>query len=110
MCRRRPGPPFEQPPEERRILVADVVADLVDRPLRGFEQALGLLDSQVLQVVDEREAGGLLEPPLQRPLGDAAVGDDPRNRTGFAIVLGQPVLADANRSVSVRLLADQWLI
>jgi hypothetical protein len=38
----------EQPPEEARVLVAQLGTDLVERRVPSLEQALGFLDPQVI--------------------------------------------------------------
>ena len=40
----------EQAPEERRVLVADPPAHLVDRIVGAFESSLGVLDAQALHL------------------------------------------------------------
>jgi hypothetical protein len=51
----QPRGALEQAPEERRILVADAPADLVNRGLGPLEPTLRVLDTQALDVADGRE-------------------------------------------------------
>ena len=47
------GQAFKQTTEERRVVVTYFGADLVHWHIAGFQQGFGLLDPQVLQVIDE---------------------------------------------------------
>src|SRR5690606_22442412 len=69
-ARRQTGGAPEQAPEERRILVADAPADLVDRGIGTLEAALGVFDSQALHIGDRRHAGRRTEAPLEGSLGE----------------------------------------
>ena len=106
---RHPGATLEKPSKERRILVPDREADPIDGLVRRFEQTLRLFDAKVLHVVDEREASGQFEAPLQCSLWNLSVANDPRDDTTLTEVPAQPFFATAYHGISVRLLAHKRL-
>src|SRR5690606_18919258 len=81
-ARSHPRRALEEAAEERRVLVADAPADLVDRRVGAFQPALGVLDAQALHVGDRREAGGTGEAALEGALGQARALDHFLDRLG----------------------------
>src|SRR3546814_15801371 len=64
------GHALEQAAEERRLLVADLPGDLVDRRLGALEAALGVLDPETLHVGDGAHADRGGEAALEGALGE----------------------------------------
>src|SRR5687767_5546181 len=89
----------EQPAKERGILVPDRKADLVNGLVRHFKQALRLLDSKVLHVVDKCKARRLLEASLRRTLWHPRVPDGTCHHAGLSEVLPKPVFTAAHDRV-----------
>ena len=100
-ARRQTGQPSEQPPKECGILVADLPGDVLDRLLAGFEQALGVLDPEVLNVVQRSQACGIPESTLQAPLGQPRVVRHLLDRPRDGAVVGQPRLQFENERIAV---------
>src|SRR5688572_22327825 len=94
----------EQPAKERRILVSDRKADLVNGLVRRFEQVLRLLDSKVLHVVDEGKARRLLKASFERALWHPRVPYSARHHARLSEVLSNPVFTAAHHRVRVGLL------
>src|SRR6187401_711946 len=59
---RRPGVTAEQLAEERDVLVADRLADVLDGPVRTLEVTAGGVDPQAVEIPEGPLAGGGLEP------------------------------------------------
>lgn len=68
---------------------------------------LGLLDAEVLDVVDEGQASGLLEAPFQGAFRNPRVPDDARHHAGLPEALPEPGLAAAHHGVGVRLRSNE---
>src|SRR5688572_26745514 len=96
---------LEQAAEERRILVADAPADLVDRRVRPLQPALGILDTKALYVGNGGNTRRLREAALERALGQLGALDDLGNRGGDGEVLAQPGLGARDLAVPVIRLA-----
>ena len=100
----------EQAPKEGGVLVSYSEGDLVNWAVRRFQRVLGLFDAKVLHVVNEGEAGGLLEAAFQRALWNLRVPDDACHHAGLSEVPPEPSLAAAHHGIGVRLLAHEWLV
>src|SRR5690606_18888815 len=100
-ARRETGRALEQPAEERRILVTDAPADLVDRSLGTFEPAFRVLDAQALHVGDRAQARGAYEAPLESALGQPGTADHRVDRIGDREVLAEPALPGLDVGVAV---------
>jgi hypothetical protein len=59
--------PFEDPPEETKVLVTDPIADFRDAQGCAFQQSLGRLHPVSLKVGKRGIPGGAPEPPLEVP-------------------------------------------
>lgn len=93
---------LEQAAEERRIFVTGLQADFIHRHLPGLEQTLGFFNSQVLQVVDQRDAGSGFETSLQGALRNICQFDDLPDGIAVTKMTGKPLLAGANNGIRVR--------
>jgi hypothetical protein len=97
----------EQASKERGVLVPDRKADLINGLVGRFEQAFGLFDTEVLHVVDESKARGLLEASFQGALRHSCMPDHARHHARLAEVLAKPLLAAAHHRIRMWLLAHE---
>jgi len=58
---------LKQRPEERDVLIANRIADLLHRPVVAFQEPFGCGDPQLLQVVQRTVSGGFLEAANEIP-------------------------------------------
>src|SRR5262252_6140309 len=89
---RQPGRTFEQAPEERRILIADLPANLIDRSVGAFKPALGVLNTQMLHVGNRGDASRFRKSALKRTFGELRAFDQFFDRIGNSEILTQPLL------------------
>ena len=78
--------------------------------LPGLEQALGFFNSQVLQVVDQRDPGSSFETSLQGALRNIGQFDDLPDGIAVTKMTGKPLLAGANNGIRVRGSAYQCCV
>src|ERR1041385_6735793 len=70
---------LEQLAEARHVAVTAALDDLVETELRGFQQCLGALDAQMLDVPERARAIVRPEMPQQAAFARAAVRCEPRH-------------------------------
>src|SRR5262249_29460206 len=83
---------LEKPAEERDILVAHSVADLLHGAMVAFQQALGGGDAQLLYICERAVAGGVLEAANEVAQAHAHAPGCRLERKVFMKILVQPLL------------------
>src|SRR3954452_13392303 len=83
---REPRGPSEQPPEEGRILVAHLVADVVDAGRARFQQVARRLHAEAVHVLHRLPTGGRCESPGERPRQEPGLSRHRGHRIGDRVV------------------------
>jgi len=87
------GATLKEPAEEGLVLVAHLTRDTFHGDLLRFEKTFCILDTEVLDVVDECRACRHLETPLQASFGSPRRLYDACDGARLAVVFLQPFLA-----------------
>ena len=98
--RRQPGLALEQAAEERRVLVADAEADVVDRDRARLEDPPRLVDPDLVDVLDRPAAGRRAEPAAERSRMQGRALDHRRDRVVGRVVVGDPRLRADDRRIA----------
>ena len=93
--------PLEQRAEERDVLVANCITDLLHTPVVAFQEALRSGDTELLQVDQRAVSGSLLEAPDEIAQAHSRTLRRCLERKWPVKVLVQPILRGRDRVVIV---------